>query len=191
MLTLELMAHGTHETEIKLRLPDVETARRILRDGGFRVSKRRIFESNAVFDTPSQSLRKRACLLRVREAGGAKLTYKGPPQPSKHKSREELELDIPDAKTLSTILERLGFRPIFRYEKYRTEFKQSKGSGVATLDETPIGVFVELEGAPTWIDRTARKLGFRESDYITESYGGLYLGWCKEQKIKPTDMVFR
>jgi hypothetical protein len=34
------------------------------------------------------------------------------------------------------------------------------------LDETPAGVFLELEGPSRWIDRTARRLGFAESDYL-------------------------
>ncbi len=38
------------------------------------------------------------------------------------------------------------------------------------LDETPVGVFLELEGPPEWIDRTAGTLGFSEGDYITLSY---------------------
>jgi hypothetical protein len=44
-----------------------------------------------------------------------------------------------------------------------------------TLDETPIGVFVELEGERREIDRAARMLGFARSDYINKSYGELLL----------------
>jgi len=31
------------------------------------------------------------------------------------------------------------------------------------LDETPIGNFCEIEGAPRWIDATAKKLGVTEN----------------------------
>ena len=65
---------------------------------------------------------------------------------------------------------------MFRYEKYRTEFRQPRRAGVAMLDETPVGVYLELEGTPHWIDRTARRLGFQESDYITASYGAYLPG---------------
>jgi adenylate cyclase class 2 len=58
------------------------------------------------------------------------------------------------------------------------------------LDETPVGVYLELEGSPRWIDRSARQLGFSEPDYIVRSYGRLYLEWCERKKIKPADMVF-
>jgi adenylate cyclase class 2 len=181
----------THETEIKLAVPDATFARRLLRAAGFRISRPRVFETNTVFDTPRLSLRKAATLLRVRQAGGTNtLTYKGRPVAGRHKSREELELEIPDARAMAAILARLGFEAASRYEKYRTEFRQPHRSGVIMLDETPIGVFLELEGTAHWIDRAARKLGFEEIHYITASYGRLYLEWCKRQQIKPSNMVF-
>ena len=48
----------------------------------------------------------------------------------------------------------------------------------------------ELEGSGRWIDRTARKLGFTTGDYITLSYSSLYLAWCNEHRVTPTNMVF-
>ena len=182
---------GASENEIKLQMPDVESAKRMLRAAGFRVHKRRVFEDNSVFDTTELSLRGSDSLLRLREAGRkAVVTFKGKQSESKHKSREELETQVTDPAMTRRIFERLGFRQRFRYQKYRTEYKQRGKGGVATLDETPIGVFVELEGAPDWIDRTARRLGFAESDYITVSYGRLYLEFCERHGRKPGDMVW-
>jgi adenylate cyclase class 2 len=185
------MTHAARETEIKLAVPDVKTARGLLRAAGFRVSKRRVFETNTVFDTPELGLRRAATLLRVRQAAGmATLTYKGPPVVARHKSREELELEISDARAMGAIIERLGLGPVFRYEKFRTEYRQPGRSGIATLDETPVGVYLELEGTANWIDRAARKLGFAENDYITASYARLYLDWCQRSAVRPSDMVF-
>jgi adenylate cyclase class 2 len=185
------MLHRGREIEIKLPVCDAAHARQLLRTAGFQVLKRRIFEQNTVFDTEGSLLRRSARLLRVRKAGKiAKLTYKGPPDGGKYKSREELELDVSDAGVMATILERLAYHPVFRYDKFRTEFHQSGASGIATLDETPIGVYLELEGSPSWIDRTARKLGFREEDYVTTSYARLYLDWCKQRGITPANMLF-
>lgn len=118
------------------------------------------------------------------------LTFKGRPLPGPHKNREELETGLSDPARFAEILARLGFHPVFRYEKYRTEFRMKRGPGMAMLDETPIGVYVELEGPPTWIDRTARRMGFSPRDYITASYARLYLDWCKRQRRKPGNMVF-
>jgi adenylate cyclase class 2 len=186
------MASGSHETEIKLAVSGVREGRRLLRQAGFRVVKRRLFESNTLFDTARLTLRNARRLLRVRETGGkTKLTFKGTPLISRHKSREELELSIEDARLFAAILDRLGYRPTFRYEKYRTTYGEPGVSGEAVLDETPIGVYLELEGSPRWIDRTARRLGFGEPDYITASYGRLYLDWCRERGVEPKDMLFR
>jgi len=185
------MSKGTQEIEIKLALKDARSARRMLREAGFVVAQRRVFESNTVFDTPELSLRRSSCLLRIREAGGVvTLTYKGLPDAGKYKSREELEVRMDNAAAMMTIVERLGYHRVFRYEKYRTEFHQPRRAGVAMLDETPAGVYLELEGAPHWIDLTARRLGFQESDYITASYGRLYVDWCAANGRVPGDMTF-
>jgi len=91
---------------------------------------------------------------------------------------------------MENILARLGFNPVFRYEKYRTEYEREPQQGIVTIDETPIGLFAELEGSPAWIDRTAKALGFSEPEYITKSYGRLYLEYCRDNGIEPAQMVF-
>jgi adenylate cyclase class 2 len=179
------------ETEIKLAVRDAKSARQRLRVAGFSVSRRRVFEVNLVFDTADMALRRSSRLLRLRQAGSTvTLTYKGVPEAGKHKSREELEVEVADLEAMSEIAGRLGYRQVFRYEKYRTEYGQKLHHGVATVDETPIGVFLELEGTAPWIDRTARKLGFHEDAYITASYGRLYLEWCAAHEIAPSNMIF-
>jgi adenylate cyclase class 2 len=186
-----MSGHG-REVEIKLAVPGVEAARTLLRHNGFRVTRKRVFESNTVFDTADASLRKAGRLLRVRNAGKrVTLTFKGAAKPGRHKSREEIETQLASEPAAAAILERLGYLPLFRYEKYRTEFQRPADDGIAMLDETPIGVYLELEGAPRWIDAAARLLGFRRSDYITDSYGRLYFVWCEARGEHPTHMVFR
>ncbi len=170
-------------------LTSAAEGRLLLRRAGFRVSKRRIFEQNALFDDAERHLRRAHKGLRLRKCGARTiLTFKGPPQPGKHKNREELEMDLGDGRTFFEILARLGYRPMFRYEKYRTEYRQGRSTGRALLDETPIGVFLELEGPPRWIDRSARALGFSEADYVTASYADLFV---RARDGKPGDMVFR
>lgn len=186
------MAHppaDNREIEIKLPIPDAAAGERLLLGAGFHVARPRTFEDNTVFDTPDGRLRTAAVLLRVRQAGGrATLTYKGPPTPARHKDREELETALADPAALAAILHRLGYLPAFRYQKYRTEF--SDGHGAATLDETPIGCYLELEGDPEWIDHAARRLGFAERDYITASYLRLYLDHCAARGLPPSHMLF-
>jgi len=185
------MTHSPTETEIKLAVPNARTARKLLRSAGFTLARRRVFESNVVFDTPRLTLRRASTLLRLRRAGQlSTVTFKGRPVAGRHKTREELELSVTDPSTIGAIFERLGYRPVFRYEKYRTEYRLARGAGIATVDETPIGTYVELEGSPVWIDRLAARMGFGESDYITASYARLYLDWCRTQRIRPGNMVF-
>ena len=68
---------------------------------------------------------------------------------------------------------------------------EAAAHGKVLLDETPIGNFLEIEGSPRWIDRTARALGFFDGDYITRSYGYLYLAYCRERRMRPARHGFR
>lgn len=190
------------ETEIKLRVEGaaktaVAQARALLRRHEFAITRPRIFEQNLVLDDDRQSLRERDMLLRVRGAGkpgGVMITtctFKGPEKPGRHKSREEREFRTGDLESCIALFAGLGFREAFRYEKYRTEFARPNEPGHVTLDETPIGVFMELEGPARWIDRTAKILGFPVKAYITESYGKLYENWCEANGIEPSDMRFK
>ena len=179
------------ETEIKLRVAGIAAIRRLLGRLGFKVAKRRVLEVNLVFDTAAGTLRRERKVLRLRQAGGVgTVTFKGPPVPSRHKSREEVEAKLSDATGMRRIFEEIGFTPVFRYEKYRTEYEGGDGGGVVMLDRTPIGDFLELEGGARWIDRTARALGFSRTDYITASYGSLYLEHCASKGIEPGNMEF-
>lgn len=182
------------EIEIKLRLPGkFGKIRRRLRELGFHIAEHRVLESNTLFDNSKGMLRKHGKLIRVRVTNGRRvLTFKGPSQPSKYKKRPELEMDLPKGARLETIFAQMGYHPVFRYEKFRTEYARRAGNGgKVLLDETPIGNFLEIEGSPSWIDRTARLLGFSSRDYITRSYGYLYLAYCREKRIPPKDMLFK
>jgi adenylate cyclase, class 2 len=188
------MGQSQTETEIKLPLPDREALLARLPGLGFRLSTARQFEANTLYDSPDARLRGQGQILRIRQNGADGpesrwvLTYKGPAASGKHKSREELETTLGDGAMVALVLQRLGYQPTFRYEKYRTEF--TDGEGVLTVDETPIGEYMELEGDAAWIDRQAAALGYSESQYITRSYGGLYLDHCAVAGITPAHMVF-
>ncbi len=185
-----MSAHSNSETEIKLRLRGAAHGRKLLKAHGFRLLKPRVRESNTLFDTANGRLKRGGTAMRIRQAGPrATFTYKGVAATGRHKSREELEIEIQDATVFAAILDRLGFEPVFRYEKRRTEYE--RGGGLAMLDETPIGTYLELEGSPKWIDRVAAELGFAQQDYITASYASLYREWRKGKPHSPEDMIFQ
>ncbi len=205
------------EVEVKLTVADLPALRRRLAKLKARAaSAPRLHEMNFLFDTPQGGLAKHGQLLRLRlesPAGKGKghrastraiLTYKGPAQLAREagarlgrrfKVREELEATVEDPSPLRQILEALGLRGWFRYEKYRTTYQLPASERWAAglkleLDETPIGTFLELEGPPAAIDRTAGLLGYKHSDYITKSYLQLYLEQCRQQSQTPADMLF-
>jgi adenylate cyclase class 2 len=188
------MASNGREVEVKIPLPAADGIPDRLNAAGFAVSASRIFEANTLYDTPDQRLRARQQILRLRQVGERViLTWKGPGDAGPHKSREERETSIGSFAQMHTILERLGYAPTFRYEKFRTEFRRKAdddNGGVVTLDETPIGTFLELEGPGTWIDQTAQYLGFDKENYVLESYGRLYLAYCAGHRLQPANMVF-
>ncbi len=184
-----LEAWNKTETEIKLPASDPQAALGRIESARLRLVKERTFESNLLFDTPDASLRRQSQVLRLRQSGEqCLLTFKGAPLHRRHKVREEIEIQISGIDAMKVVLERLGFLVSFRYEKYRTEFGDDEG--IVTMDETPIGNYLELEGPAGWIDAMARNLGYPESEYITKSYGRLYLEYCQRTGIEPSHMVF-
>ncbi len=181
----------TQEVEVKISVADAARTRSLLRENGFRIHKARVFERNLVLDDEAGSVRARNLLLRVRTAGKQiTCTFKGKEIPGPHKRREEREFHPDQADECLAVFAGLGFLPTYTYEKYRTEFTRGEEPGVVTLDETPIGTFLELEGPARWIDATAKLLGHSRADYITASYGRLYEEWCKEYEIESKDMTF-
>lgn len=178
------------EREIKLRFDSADEAReRVLRDLGATPFRGRRLQEDCLLDDDRESLKKRHSVLRVRNEGGkGLLTFKGPPQPGPMKLREELETVVADGDMLLTILQKVGLRVWFRYEKYREEFHVE--DVIIAIDETPVGVFVEVEGGEAHIHDVAGKLGRTPADYITESYRDLFLKHRAASGFVGNDMVF-
>ena len=177
------------EVEIKFLIADLKAIERRLRAIGFRRITPRTHEMNVLYDLPGHPLRRRGEILRLREYGGKwKLTHKSKGTARRHKSRVESETAVADGKKLDAILRALGFRPTFRYEKFRSEWTDGKGEVV--LDHTPIGDLGEIEGTPRWIDATARRLDVSPQEYITDSYGMMFLRWKKRTRSKAIEMTF-
>lgn len=178
------------EVEIKFVLHDIKQIQRQLKGAGFCRQTPRTHEMNTLYDLPTGELRGRGEVLRLRNYGGEwTLTHKTRGQDGRHKSRIENETTVGDGHRAEAILAALGYQPSFRYEKFRSEWSDSKGQVV--LDETPIGNFGEIEGPPRWIDRTARALGIRPADYLTESYVYLFLEWKRRTGSPAQHMTFK
>ena len=157
------------EREIKLKVEDVKSFRRLLKKLGAEpvgAGQGSVHEQNVLFDTPQGGLAKHGQLLRIRTeilAGRGEpkerprprtvLTFKSPVSKppaalgkgsadGPHKLREELEMEITDAATLATIFEGLGMAGWFRYEKYRTTFRLPASKAWAR------GLLIQLDETP-------------------------------------------
>ncbi len=209
----------SHEIEIKLRVENLHgLLRKLVRLKARRL--RCVFEHNILFDTREKLLKKTGRLFRLRleaPCGGpgamrrgkkriitsrgqgfrGLLTYKAPTRPSskresRYKVLEETEVVQSDPLRLPPIFAGLGLRPWFRYEKLRTTYRLRGLPALhVDVDETPIGVFLELEGPRRAIDRAARLLGYGPEDYLATNYWVLYRDDCRKQGRRPSDMLFR
>ena len=185
------------ETEIKLHWNGTaEEVRAFIERHGYTVSAPRTLESDQLFDSSAAALRQSDQILRLRKTVSpegktrALVTYKGPATRDGYKSREEIEFDVSDPDTFTLVLHRLGYQPSFRYEKYRTQLRASGEPGLIAIDETPIGVYIELEGPQDWIDSTADRLGFPAIQFLTVSYASLYGQYKARHPQAPVDMTF-
>ena len=177
------------EREVKLRYSRPDEAREAILRTGAKLTQKRRLQQVCLLDTEDGTLNRQHSTLRVRvETERSTVTFKGPTIPSTMKLREELETPVGDGPTVLKVLERLGFTSVFRYEKYREEFK--RGDVMVAIDETPIGTFVELEGSAQGIEALTVQLGRTASDYVTETYYELFIQTGTADTSASPDMIF-
>lgn len=180
-------ADSAEERELKFRCPDLSGLReRLIEAEAERVSAS-AKETNWILDRDGD-LASRGELLRVRAQGArARFTFKGPARFEEGtKIRSEREVAIDDHEGVIAILRALGFDISRRYEKFR-ETWQLGGVSVC-LDHTPIGDFVEFEGAQA--AQVAKRFRFLPSDAERANYLELYEEYREDHPEAPEDMVF-
>jgi adenylate cyclase class 2 len=193
------------EIELKFPVHDLARLQARLPGLGFQLDTPRTFEQNTLYDTPDRSLRAARQILRIRRYGDLwTVTHKRPADPveqtdpTRYKFRIETETLMDDGPALAAIFHQLGYEPVFRYEKFRTEWScttpaidgplftdpahtscitSANPSFHLVIDETPIGDYAELEGPPAWIDDTLARLNVDPATCLTDSYGSLFLDW--------------
>jgi adenylate cyclase class 2 len=182
------------ETEIKFEVGSIPRLEERLQQAGFRLVTPASLERNTLYDTPARILRGRRAILRLREYRGRwLLTHKSIPTDGEgeglvHKRRVELETFVEDGASMAEILSTLGYEPAFRYEKWRAEW--AEGPGHCVIDETPIGVFGELEGPAGWIDAMAPKLDLAADRFIRLSYGRMFEEWKERTGSQAANLTF-
>jgi adenylate cyclase, class 2 len=181
------------ETEIKFRVGDRAQLEERLTRLGFHLVTASSFESNTLYDTAERRLWQRHELVRIRNyAGRWVLTHKRVPDSGigedRHKHRVETETEVGDGVALAEVFRSLGLEPVFRYEKWRTEW--ADGEGHCVIDETPVGIYAELEGEPEWIDRRCHELDVAPAERLTLSYGRLFEQWREQTGSTAQDLTF-
>lgn len=181
------------EQELKIPVEDLGRVRTSLeRRGAVRLAESRR-EVNLLFDDEAGTLASSQCALRLRRWGGSwRLTHKGPPvYIGQVKTRQELETGVADGGVLLAILERLGFRPVLRYEKDRETWRLDDVE--VALDHTPMGDFVELEGPNNRLEAVAERLDLDATAAVRGSYVSLWRSYREAHPDLelPVHMVFR
>ena len=177
------------EREIKLAFRTAGEARAALVAAGAAPLAPRRLQDDVLYDTRDRALFAQRSALRLRrEDARAVLTFKGPVTPGLTKSREEIETAVGSHDAAADLLARLGFEPWFRYQKYREEFTAE--GVIAAVDETPAGVFVEIEGREDAIIALAAKLGRGPSEFILDSYRAIWVAYQQARAAGAGDMLF-
>jgi adenylate cyclase class 2 len=178
------------EIEVKFILDDLPAMRQRILAMGADCTTSLTYEVNVLFDTPDQRLQRQDCLLRLRRDHRHVITYKEPTPAAEQdfKVRHEYEVEVSDFSTAQALLEKLGFVPVWRYEKYRETFTYQDAE--ILLDDTPCGAFLEIEGSREAIRAIASTLGLDFETRLTASYGEIFAAVCAAYKLQVTDMTF-
>ncbi len=170
------------EIEVKIQIEDPQRIRENLLRSGALLYKERHFEENMIWDFPGKTLFQKKSALRLRISGKkAFLTFKGPQQRSrKFKVREEYETEVKNPRETVKILQALGFRMTFHYQKYRSVFRTKKL--VICLDETKVGQFLELEGDRSDIVQFADVMGYSKKEFIKTDYPELFKNYARPKE---------
>ncbi len=161
--------------------------------GGRLVASRRLLDDQ-LYDRPGNPLQAARSTLRIRRDGARGiLTFKGPVLKGPVKIREEIETEVSNTMALEGIVAALGFTPFFRAQKYREEFEVGAGETLATLamDDTPIGIYVEIEAERETIAQVAEAMGRSVNDYVLNSYQRLFTIWATARGESTKAMLVR
>lgn len=185
------------EIEAKIKVDDLEpTRQKLTAVGATRLG--RVLETNHIFDNADRSLlagdkglRIRWCVDESGQVAGAMLTYKGPRNPGRYKSREELEVVLDDASKGSAILAALGYAEVICFQKRRETWRL--GPCLVELDELPhLGMYVEVEGPDEpAVQAAQQQLGLADAPHVPTSYVALLATHCDtHQQLDKTRIFF-
>jgi adenylate cyclase class 2 len=169
-----IMLASDKELEVKFFVSDLaEMENRLVKASAMLVQPR-THEYNLRFDTPEGGLAQESSMLRLRRDSSSHVTFKGPSSTlGGVLARQEIEFEVSNFASAQKLIEALGFRSKFVYEKYRTTYDLN-GLKV-TLDEMPYGHFVEIEGnQASTIKEASLQLGLNWDERLPETYISIF-----------------
>ena len=175
--------------EFKFPLPDRRKLIELLRENGGQRLYPETFEDNIILDRRGE-LRTKGSLLRLRRFGKYVIaTYKGP-YTLDHgvKAREEVQTGMESFESSIALFESLGFKPVFRYQKFREIWRVEDIEVV--IDRTPIGEYFEVEGTLEHVRQLVGKLKLDMGEAIRHSYADLYRLQRRQRSDLPENMIF-
>ncbi len=167
----------SHEIEAKIKVAALEPIEDKLKelDADFMRSVRQI---DTYFMDTAEQLRKNDCGLRIRQQTidneqSALISFKGPRQDGKFKSRTEYETGTTDVKMTEKIFESLGYHKKIVIEKKRDMWLLDDCE--VCLDTLPhLGCFVEVEGPDeNIISGVLKKLNLQHEPHIPHGYASM------------------
>jgi predicted adenylyl cyclase CyaB len=163
------------ETKVKVEFLDEIAARLCALRGQLQYE---VSQVDTYFDDAEGILFASDCGLRLRreiigESKKVILTYKGPRQEARFKSRQETEIEVSDFEVASQLLTALGYEKTLVFEKRRQVWRLADCE--VCLDELPLlGSFVEIEApGEGQIGDVLEKMGLVHLGHVNESYAQL------------------
>lgn len=164
------------EIEVKVKADLKEVEKRLVEEGANFVNEER--QIDTYYNAPHRDFAETDEALRLRSVGRKNmLTYKGPRLDALSKSRREITLSVSRGPT-EALLNSLGFSKFGQVLKARRNYVL--GDLLVSLDNVEnLGTFVEIEAVGEERDfkfheksvvELLRKLGFRETEIIRDSY---------------------
>jgi len=156
-----------------------------------------MLETNIFVDSARKHLHTSDRGLRVRhiayddgQSDQITVTFKGPRQPGKLKSRREVEIDVSDVQGAMDLFAELGMQEVIRFEKRRQRYQL--GGCTIELDEVPyLGRFAEIEGPGGKKVLAAREqLGLGDLPLIKSSYVAMLITYLEDHHIASRNVTF-
>ena len=183
------------EIEAKIKVDSLKPIDRRLAELGAEFQCR-LHQMDCYFNDADDKLIGSGSGLRLREQcadNGKKilLTYKGPKQNAKFKTRTEIEIEVNDFDNMTGLLAALGYKKILEFEKQRRLWLLD-GCQVA-LDKLPmLGAFIEIEGPDeNAIAGVLQKLKLSHLPNIDQSYAEMMSSKLDESGVRKTKVLFQ